>query len=98
MTATDARNDTHTGGAIGVPLNRLDGPLKVRGAATYAYKWPVQQPAYVLPVLATIATGRITRIDASAALAEPGVLAVLTPENAPRLTMGDPEVAVLQSD
>jgi xanthine dehydrogenase YagR molybdenum-binding subunit len=85
--------------AIGAPLDRLDGPVKVRGAATYAFEWPVEHPAYLYPLQAEIAAGRITRVDPAAALAEPGVLAVLTHENAPRLAAaGDAEVAVLQSD
>src|SRR5262249_47092400 len=84
--------------AIGTPPDRLDGPLKVRGAATYAYEWPLGRVAYVHPLQATIAAGRIARVDATAALAEPGVLAVLTHENAPRLAAtADPELAVLQS-
>ena len=40
--------------------------------------------------------GAITGIDTSAATAEPGVLAVLTHENAPKLASADdPELAVL---
>lgn len=82
---------------IGLPLDRLDGPLKVQGLARYAYEQPVSNPAYLFPLLSTIAVGRITLVDASAALAMPGVLAVLTHENAPKLAMSDAEVAVLQS-
>jgi xanthine dehydrogenase YagR molybdenum-binding subunit len=85
--------------AIGMPLDRVDGPLKVRGNATYAFEQPVERAAYLFPLQATIATGRITGIDTSAATAEPGVLAVLTHENAPRLAWtDDPEIAVLYSD
>jgi xanthine dehydrogenase YagR molybdenum-binding subunit len=84
--------------AIGAPLSRLDGSLKVRGAATYAYEQPVQTPAYLYLLQAEIARGRITSIDAAAALAEPGVLAVLTHQTTPALAApGDPELAVLQS-
>src|SRR5262249_41379233 len=37
-------------------------------------------------------------VDASAALARPGVLAVITPDNAPRLPgTGDPELALFQT-
>jgi xanthine dehydrogenase YagR molybdenum-binding subunit len=82
---------------IGLPLDRLDGPLKVQGLARYAYEQPVTRPAYLFPLLSTIATGSITHIDPSPALTIPGVLAVLTHENAPNLAMNDPEVAVLQS-
>jgi xanthine dehydrogenase YagR molybdenum-binding subunit len=89
---------TTTFPATGAALDRLDGPAKVAGAAPYAAEHPVDHPAYVFPVLATIAAGRITGIDTDAAMAEPGVVAVLTHENAPCLTATrDRELAVLQS-
>jgi xanthine dehydrogenase YagR molybdenum-binding subunit len=85
--------------AVGAPVNRIDGPEKVQGTATYAFEWPLDNPAYLYPLQATIATGRITGIDTSAAAAEPGVLAVLTHDNAPRLAAaGDAEQMILQSD
>ncbi|HET9986069.1 MAG TPA: xanthine dehydrogenase family protein molybdopterin-binding subunit [Longimicrobiales bacterium] len=88
-----------TGRAIGAPLDRLDGRAKVTGTARYAFEQRVHRPAYLYPLQATIATGRITAIDSSAAIAEPGVLAVVTHLNAPRLASGaDAELAVLQSD
>src|SRR5437879_12977450 len=85
--------------AIGTPLDRIDGPLKVRGAATYAFEQPVDRPAYLYPLQATIAAGRITDIDTSAASAEPGVLAVFTHENAPKLaSTDDGDLVILQSE
>jgi xanthine dehydrogenase YagR molybdenum-binding subunit len=85
--------------AIGAPLDRIDGPLKVTGAARYAYEYPVAGVTYVFPVQSTIAKGRIASIDASAARALPGVLAVLSHENAPRLApLDDAEPALFQSD
>src|SRR2546421_4118394 len=85
--------------AIGQPIDRLDGPMKVRGAATYAFEWPLDNPAYLYPLQAEIAAGRVTGIDASATTGQRGVLAVLTHENAPKLAAAsDPEIAVLQSD
>ncbi len=85
--------------ATGAPLDRIDGPLKVTGAAKYAYEYPVAGVTYVFPVQGTIAKGRIASIDASAARALPGVIAVLSHENAPRLTpLDDAELAVFQSD
>jgi xanthine dehydrogenase YagR molybdenum-binding subunit len=85
--------------AIGTPRDRVDGPDKVQGTARYAFEQPVDNPAYLYPVQATIAAGRITRIDTSAAEAEPGVLAVLTHENAPKLAWTDDlEIAVLHTD
>src|SRR5438876_785495 len=85
--------------AIGAPLNRVDGAQKVTGAAKYAYEYPVEGVAYVFPVQSTIARGRVISIDASAARALPGVIAVLSHENAPRLApLEDAELAVFQSD
>jgi xanthine dehydrogenase YagR molybdenum-binding subunit len=85
--------------ATGAPLNRLDGVQKVTGAATYAYEYPVEGVTYVFPVQSTIARGRISSIDASAARALPGVIAVLSHENAPRIApLDDQDLAVFQSD
>src|SRR5260370_27580700 len=84
--------------AIGVPLNRIDGVQKVTGAAKYAYEYPVEGVTYVFPVQSTIAKGRVVSIDASAARALPGVIAVFWHENAPRLApLDDAELAVFPS-
>ncbi|WP_249522761.1 xanthine dehydrogenase family protein molybdopterin-binding subunit [Modestobacter marinus] len=83
--------------AIGQALVRRDGEQKVRGTATYAYETPVEHPAYCSAVQATIARGRVTAMDTTAAEALDGVLAVLTPFNAERLADdSDAEYAVLQ--
>jgi xanthine dehydrogenase YagR molybdenum-binding subunit len=74
-----------THGAIGQPLSRFDGPLKVSGLATFAAEFPVSGMAYAALVFSTIAKGRITTIDTAAARAAPGVAAIMTHENAPRL-------------
>src|SRR5260221_5722874 len=85
--------------AIGAPLDRIDGAQKVTGAARYAYEYPVEGVTYVFPVQSTIAKGRVVSIDASAARALPGVIDVLSHENAPRLApLDDAELAVFQSD
>ena len=77
---------------------RVDGPDKVTGRARYAFEHPVDGAAYVWAVPSVIAKGLISSVDASAALALPGVLAVITPDNAPRLPgSGDPELALFQS-
>jgi xanthine dehydrogenase YagR molybdenum-binding subunit len=69
---------------IGDPVNRVDGPLKVSGRATYAYEyWDLGQPLYGFIVGATIGKGRITRIDARRAERSPGVELVMTYRNAP---------------
>jgi xanthine dehydrogenase YagR molybdenum-binding subunit len=84
--------------ASGAPIDRLDGPDKVKGTARYAFEQPVDRPCYLYPLQAAIATGRITAVDAGPATALPGVLRVLTHQNAPRLAdSGDAELAILQS-
>jgi xanthine dehydrogenase YagR molybdenum-binding subunit len=66
---------------IGQPLNRIDGPAKVTGAAKYAFEHYVPDLAYGFVVSSAVAKGRITRIDATAAEQVNGVLRVLTHEN-----------------
>src|SRR5690606_30618138 len=77
---------------------RVDGRQKVTGTAPYAYEHPVPEPAYLVPCVSTIARGRVERIDTAEADALPGVLAVLTPWNAPKPTAeAEGEYSVLQS-
>jgi xanthine dehydrogenase YagR molybdenum-binding subunit len=84
--------------AIGQSMPRLDGPPKVTGRAPYAYEQPVESPTYLHLVPATVARGRITAIDTTAARAIDGVIVVVTHENAPRLpSTEDRELSVLQS-
>ncbi|MCQ1946192.1 MULTISPECIES: xanthine dehydrogenase family protein molybdopterin-binding subunit [unclassified Arthrobacter] len=83
--------------AIGTPYERLDGELKVRGTAPYAYEQPVENPVHLYPVLSTIARGRVERVETAAAEALDGVLTILTAETTPRLAdSSDRELAVLQ--
>lgn len=69
---------------VGTPRQRVDGRAKVTGAATYAAEFTAPDLAYGYVVSGAIAKGTITGIDASAALALPGVLHVFTHENRPR--------------
>ncbi len=69
--------ETHVGRAT----SRVDGPAKVTGAARYSAEYPAPDLAYGIVVSSTIARGKITSIDTSAALAVPGVLQVFTHEN-----------------
>jgi xanthine dehydrogenase YagR molybdenum-binding subunit len=71
---------------IGQPISRVDGRAKVTGAAKYAAEHNVLDMAYGYVVSSSVAKGKITRIDATDALRLPGVVQVLTHENAPRLT------------
>lgn len=72
---------------VGQPIDRVDGPLKITGAARYAADYPVENLAYGVPVQSTFAKGRILNIDSTAAQKTPGVLAVITRANAPALHM-----------
>ncbi|TKG66675.1 xanthine dehydrogenase family protein molybdopterin-binding subunit [Prauserella endophytica] len=84
--------------SIGANRQRVDGPAKVTGTAPYAYEHPVPNPAYLHPVQATIARGDITDMRTDEAVGLDGVLAVLTPFDAPRLETGqDAELEILQS-
>jgi xanthine dehydrogenase YagR molybdenum-binding subunit len=84
--------------AIGVPLARIEGREKVTGAARYATEQPGEGAVYAAIVAATVAAGTVTDVDGSEALARPGVIAVLSHANAPKLrSVSDPELAVLQS-
>jgi xanthine dehydrogenase YagR molybdenum-binding subunit len=70
---------------IGKPLNRVDGYLKVTGAARYTAEFPFEQIAHAFVIKSTIAKGRITTIETTQAEAAPGVLTVMTHLNAPHL-------------
>ena len=70
---------------IGDPVDRVDGPLKVTGAAPYPSDFTFPDLAHAVLVQSTIAAGSIRGIDAAKAEAAPGVLAVLTHENTPAL-------------
>ena len=82
---------------VGKPTDRIDGPLKTTGTAPYAYEQHKAAPnaAYGYVVGAAIAKGRIARLDTAAAKAAPGVLAVVTHENAGKLGKGDKNTARL---
>ena len=78
--------------SIGQPLDRVDGPLKVSGRATYAAEHAFDQPPLVGWIVeATIPAGRIKQLDTGAAESSTGVAAVLTHHNAAAQTpFGEP--------
>ncbi|MBC7945317.1 MAG: xanthine dehydrogenase family protein molybdopterin-binding subunit [Burkholderiales bacterium] len=78
-----------TTAAIGKPISRVDGRAKVTGSAKYAAEYNVPNLAYGYIVSATVAKGKIARIDASAALAVPGVIEVFTHEKTKHLAWFD---------
>lgn len=73
---------------VGQPLDRTDGLLKVTGQARYSAEFQVPRLVHAVLVQSTVPAGRITRVDTHVAQAMPGVLLVMTHENAPRLPNG----------
>jgi xanthine dehydrogenase YagR molybdenum-binding subunit len=71
--------------AVGQPISRVDGRLKVTGGARYTADIPLAAVAHAAIVYSTIASGRIVSIDTAAAENAPGVLVVLTHKNMPRM-------------
>jgi xanthine dehydrogenase YagR molybdenum-binding subunit len=99
MPSSSATSPTTSGpGAeriVGQPIDRVDGRLKVTGAAAYADEvtessWGAA-PAHGFILTAAIAKGRMTEISTVAAEAAPGVLFVMTHRNAPRQGHYQPE-------
>ena len=76
---------------IGKPTDRIDGKFKTTGTAQYAYERHDVAPnaAYGYVVGAGIAKGRIASMDLAAAKAAPGVIAIVTADNAGPLAKGD---------
>jgi xanthine dehydrogenase YagR molybdenum-binding subunit len=96
---------TTTDSIVGTSVGRIEGVHKVTGQARYAAEFPLGELAYGWIVPSRIARGRISSIDVDAALAMPGVLAVLHHGNARKLTapgdrsmMFDPSIMLLQED
>ena len=70
---------------VGQPRDRVDGRLKVTGKATYVAEAPVKGFVHAVIVQSTEGRGKVTAIDTAAATSSPGVLAVLTHENMPKI-------------
>ena len=73
---------------VGTGVDRVDGALKVAGAAPYPSDFSFDGLAHAALVQSTIAAGTISRIDTEDAEASRGVLAVVTHKNAPALADG----------
>ncbi|WP_294210786.1 xanthine dehydrogenase family protein molybdopterin-binding subunit [uncultured Sphingomonas sp.] len=73
-------------GVLGAPIARIEGPAKVSGTATYAYEDAPDGTLYAAIVGAPVPRGRVTSIDATAAEALPGVVAVIHDD--PRMVTG----------
>ena len=70
-----------TGSPLGRPVDRVDGRLKVTGAAGFAADTRLDGMAYGYVVTSTIGRGSIVSMDTADAVKAPGVLAVYTPFN-----------------
>ncbi|MGB3444728.1 MAG: xanthine dehydrogenase family protein molybdopterin-binding subunit [Actinophytocola sp.] len=77
---------THPAGRVlGEPVDRVDGHVKTTGAAQFSGDVPFPNLAHAALVHATATRARITRVDTEAASTLPGVHAVITHHNAPRM-------------
>jgi xanthine dehydrogenase YagR molybdenum-binding subunit len=74
---------------VGKSINRVDGVAKVTGKAKYAAEYKAADLAHGWVISSAIAKGKITRIDAEAALQLPGVIQVFSHENRPGLACFD---------
>src|ERR1700761_7207867 len=83
---------------IGAPLTRVDGRLKVTGAAKYTAEFQIPNLAYGIVVESTIPSGRILAMDTEKAEHAPGVIAVLTSRNAPKLPGAEIRISLLQDN
>ena len=90
-------NPIDQGKVVGQPVDRIDGPLKITGTAPYAYDRHdvVANQAYGYILGSAIAKGRIAAIDSAAAKAAPGVIAIVTAQNAGKLGKGNFNTAKL---
>lgn len=70
---------------IGEGVERPDGHDKVRGLAKYAADFKAANMLHAAYVQAGIPAGRVSAVDATSALAHPGVVRVLTHADMPRL-------------
>ena len=77
--------------AIGRPVDRVDGPEKVSGAAVYSGEIALPGLTHAVIVGATVPSGRVTAIDAADAADAAGVVAILTHENLPKI-VGEPRL------
>ena len=72
---------------VGQSIDRQDAGLKVRGQAKYAAEFALPNMAHAALVQSTISAGKVLAIDTSVARAMPGVLDIITIENADKLQL-----------
>ncbi len=84
--------------AVGRAISRVEGRLKVTGRAKYASEFPIEGVVYAVGLSSTIAKGRITAVDTAEAEQQPGVIKVITHQNALKLKTPDAERLTLGTD
>lgn len=82
---------------VGQAVDRVDGPLKVTGRAPYAYEHhhETAKPACGYVLGSAIAKGRVTAMNVEIARRAPGVLGIVTADNAGKLGKGNNNTATL---
>jgi len=82
---------------VGKPHERIDGKFKTTGTAPYAYERHDVAPgqAYGFILGAGIAKGRIDSMNLAAAKAAPGVIAIVSTLDTPKLTLSMMNIASL---
>ncbi len=83
--------DNPAASPIGRGTPRVDGPQKVTGAAQYTTDFHFPGLLYAVPVEATVANGRVVKLDTAAAEKMPGVRAVFHRENIGQIFRSIPE-------
>ncbi len=85
---------------VGHPVDRIDGARKTTGTAPYAYERHdmASNPAYGYVVGAAIGRGRITSMRLDDARRAPGVLGIVTADNAGKLGKGERLVVLAEAD
>src|SRR5437588_10220692 len=69
---------------VAQPISRVEGKFKVTGVAKYAAEFTRPDLVYGQLIQSAIANGRVVSMDTSAAKSAPGIISILTRENAPR--------------
>ena len=92
MPTTVAPSTASTWSPIGIDTPRVDGPLKVTGTAQYTSDFHFPGILYAVPVEATIANGRVLKLDTAGAERMPGVRAIFHRENIGKIFRSIPEL------
>src|SRR2546423_14310676 len=82
--------ETTTTSPIGRDTPRIDGPRKVSGLAQYTTDFHFPGMLYAVPVEATIANGKVLKLDTTAAEKMPGVRAIFHGEHIGKISRSVP--------